>query len=441
MYMERRRSDRNHVYVVHQHGYGSRAGPSGSQSNSYASHYGSHQGGSRDVNGYQQGPAMPAMPTTPVTPMTPVAPAQPPAQPSPQPTIPEDPPATSQPVPMNDQTSFTTQPGYQTVVQPVSGGRSVRVSVATGYTANGAANEAAGQAQASGYNPNQAAGPAANPEDDGYGATGYTNGWGLSWGQPDQYGRQYLHPVNSIYPNNFTPKHYNQPANMASHDKPSQKTKYDSSKEDKWDGAYFERKRSDRGMWAPRRLSHDSKSSKSRGRSPERYGDPSGSRYEKNHRSSLDDHRTYQSNCKSGHHSCRQNDYYDNRDSSPQRSESSSYGASHYGSDYAGPQGTYAPRPQQAMRARSLIPEEPTVTTAEPPASRSERPGYRMVEVQTATGPMQVSVATGYTSNGVAHEADVYQNLSRRTSHGNQYQVPGNRRDNPTNQYYQGRWY
>ncbi|KAK6953225.1 hypothetical protein Daesc_005525 [Daldinia eschscholtzii] len=187
MYMERRRSDRNHVYVVHQHGYGSRAGPSGSQSHSYASHYGSHQGGSGDVNGYQQGPTMPT------TPVTPVASAQPPAQPSPQPTVPEDPPATSQPVPMNDQTSFTTQPGYQTVDQPVSGGRSVRVSVATGYTANGAANEAAaGQGQASGYNPNQAAGQEANPEDDEYGATGYANGWGLSWGQPDQHGRQYL---------------------------------------------------------------------------------------------------------------------------------------------------------------------------------------------------------------------------------------------------------
>ncbi|KAK6953226.1 hypothetical protein Daesc_005526 [Daldinia eschscholtzii] len=213
---------------------------------------------------------------------------------------------------------------------------------------------------------------------------------------------------------------------MGSHDKPSQKTKYDSPKEDKWDGAYFERKRSDRGMWTPRRRSPDSKSSKSRGRSPERYGDPSGSRYGKDRQSSRDSHRAYQSNYQSGYHS------------SPQRSERSSYSASHYGSDYGNPQGTYAPRPRQAMRAGSPIPEEPTVITTEPPASPPERPGYRMVEVQTATGPMPVSVATGYTSNGVAHEADVYQNPSRRTSHGNQYQVPGNRRDNPTNQYYQG---
>lgn len=234
--MERRQSDRSNAYVVYEHGVGS--GSSGSHSHSHRSHHGSHH---RSHHGDSRGANNPLA--------EPVTSAQPPAQPTIPETIPEEPPAEPQPAPMNDQASFTDQSGYQTVVQPVSGGRAVRVSVGTGYTANGVApqagnyyppsqnpfanynnpagssqataqdqanyyhtNQAAAQDQANYYYTNQAAGQdpvdgdetyqaadpetmAQAPEGQNYpeGNSGNVNGLGFGWSQPDPSGRQYLH--------------------------------------------------------------------------------------------------------------------------------------------------------------------------------------------------------------------------------------------------------
>ncbi|KAI1805852.1 hypothetical protein F4811DRAFT_551505 [Daldinia bambusicola] len=197
MFLARRRGHRNHAYVAYQPGYGSGAGSSRSQDHDdAASHYGSHHGGSGDAGGSQKEQSRPSTPVASVK-----SPSPAPASPA-QPTVPEESPADSKPVPMNDKYKFTTHPGNHTFVQPVSGGRSVRIVEATGYTANGVAHQAGkfykpsmnpfashrsstttDQGQASDNDPSQAADPQ---------ATG--RGWGLpvAWGAPDPYGRQYL---------------------------------------------------------------------------------------------------------------------------------------------------------------------------------------------------------------------------------------------------------
>ncbi|KAI1654410.1 hypothetical protein F4813DRAFT_392658 [Daldinia decipiens] len=184
MYMERHKSDRSHVYVVHERGVGSES--SGSHSYSHSGHHSGHHGSHYEDSGGANNPSA-----------EPVTSAQPPDQP----TIPEEPPDVPQPAPMNEQASFTDQPGYQTINQPVSGGRSVRVSVGTGYTANGVAPQA-GNYYPPSQNPfanyNNQAGPSQAvdpdyPEDYPEGDPGNYNGLGLGWSQPDPYGRQYLH--------------------------------------------------------------------------------------------------------------------------------------------------------------------------------------------------------------------------------------------------------
>ncbi|KAI1469167.1 uncharacterized protein F4812DRAFT_457710 [Daldinia caldariorum] len=206
MFLERHGVYRDRPHVVYQHGYGSGARPSRSQDHSYAaSHYYDHYGDSGDVGDSQQEPVNPATPVAPAKSLPP-APATPTKR-----TASKEPPTDSQSVQMDDKPEFTAQPGNRIFVQPVSGGRSVRVREATGYTTNGVAHQAGNfyppsmnpfashrppagtnQGQASDNDPNQAA----HHQADGYGG-------GLSWGAPDPYGRQYLQ-----YADNKDHKHH-----------------------------------------------------------------------------------------------------------------------------------------------------------------------------------------------------------------------------------------
>ncbi|KAI0849362.1 hypothetical protein F5Y00DRAFT_261499 [Daldinia vernicosa] len=474
MYMERHASDRSNAYVVYDHGEdsGSHSHHHGhSHGHSHSRHHGGdHRSHHRSHHGDSRGANDPIIPET----------------------IPEEQPVEEPPAPMNDQASFTDRSGYQTVVQPVSGGRAVRVSVGTGYTADGVApqagnyyppsqnpfagynqpvdpnqaaaqdqanvyytNQATGQDQANVYYNNQATGQdqvvdpetmAQGPEEEEYpeGCPSDLNGWGFGWSQPDPYGRQHLHHEN----HHHEKKHHKRHHHRRHYGKKSK-----SSKGDSWNGLYMERKKSDRGTVYIRRRDVDSDSSELRGRSPESSGrreshrgsrgsSPSGSYYSSTIGSSdVSPQRS--------HHGTKHADQYGAQRRDPYGDQRGNQYGNQYGTQYANQHGNQhgSYMNPNIPPTRPAIPTQPVSFAPEPNYQQPPQAGYRVVEMPTPGGqPLRVSVATGYTSNGVAYQANGYtpSNGNQSTSQyqaASNSQAPGCTKDNPVNKYYRGNWF
>ncbi|KAI1654409.1 hypothetical protein F4813DRAFT_392657 [Daldinia decipiens] len=228
--------------------------------------------------------------------------------------------------------------------------------------------------------------------------------------------------------------------NMSFHGNTGKKSK--SSKGNSWNGLYLERKKSDRGTINVRRPDAAPEPSKPRGRSPGRSG--CHETHHGSHRSS------YSSSLGSPGGSPQRDQYKTNYIGQHGDQRGNQYGSQYgnqYGSQYGNYGGPNIPPPQQTMPTQPTVPEEPVPFASQPGGQQPTQAGYQVVEMPMPGGrPLRVSVATGYTANGVAYQANGYLPPNGNPN-GNQYQAasnaqaPGCTKDNPVNQYYRGSWF